>query len=213
MYLPRLFRGRLWPDKLRLAYDKMIKKQPATRPALSRREDPTHVAFQHRLKFAFAPDDGPKLDAVHLRLVCAGERLSDWSGGAACTLGGTAARSLYTHLLKELSAVWADVTGAVGRGEHIGAPSSLLLTELLLNIVERRYARFALVLPAGRAREEILANVARQFGELRTYFAAFDASLADCASQVVYGQQAQWIGQKVLGLFAPAVTSILTADG
>jgi hypothetical protein len=80
MYLPRLFRGRLWADKSRTAYDKMIKKQPATRPALSRREDPTNVAFPHRLKFAFSPDDGPELDAVHLRLVCAGERISDWSG-------------------------------------------------------------------------------------------------------------------------------------
>ena len=88
----------------------MIKKQPATRPALSRREDPTNVAFPHRLKFAFSPDDGPEIDAVHLRLVCAGERISDWSGNAARTLGGTAARSLYKQLLKELSTVWADVT-------------------------------------------------------------------------------------------------------
>jgi hypothetical protein len=58
-YLPRLFRASHWQDKQRVAYDKMIQKQPALLPALFRREDPTHVAFPHSLKFSFSPDDGP----------------------------------------------------------------------------------------------------------------------------------------------------------
>ncbi len=66
---------------------------------------------------------------------------------------------------------------------------------------------------ASRAREEILANIARQLGELRTYFASFDASLADCASRLDYSRQARWVGSRVYALFAPAVTLILATDG
>ena len=81
------------------------------------------------------------------------------------------------------------------------------------DVFERRYARFARVLPAGRAREEILANIARQFGEMRTYFAALDSSLADCASRLEYHQQARWVGVRVHALFAPVVPRILATDG
>jgi hypothetical protein len=213
-YLPRLYRARHWSDKQLIAYDKMIKKQKAqrtTRPSQFRREDPNHTAFPHRLKFAYSPDDGPGYDAEPLRLVCAGERLSDWS--SAKNLGGTAARSQYKQLLDELATSWSDVVGAIQRNEHVAAPTTRLLTELVLNFIERRYSRFALVLPAGRVREEILANVARQLGELRIYFDAFDKSLADCIARMAYAQQAQWIGRRILTLFSPAVTFILAADG
>ena len=178
---------------------------------MHRREDPTHVAFPHRLKFSFSPDEGLELDADHLRSVCAGEWLSDWATSKA--LGGTSARSDYQRILSELSDTWSQVSGAIQRGEHIGAPSSKLLTDTVLNVFERRYARFAKVLPAGKAREEILANIARQLGELRVYFASFDASLADCASRLEYARQARWIGSRVHTLFAPAVALILAADG
>ena len=213
-YLPRLFRARHWTDKQLIAYDKMLRKQKSrrtTRPSQFRREDPNHTAFPHRLKFAYSPDDGPAYDAEPLRLVCAGERLSDWS--SAKNLGGTAARSQYKQMLDELATTWADVVGAIQRNEHVAAPTTRLLTELVLNFVERRYSRFALVLPAGRVREEILANIARQLGELRTYFEAFDKSLLDCFARMQYAQQAQWIGKRILTLFTPAVTFILAADG
>ena len=213
-YLPRLFRARHWTDKQLIAYDKMLRKQKlrrTTRPSQFRREDPNHTAFPHRLKFAYSPDDGPAYDAEPLRLVCAGERLSDWS--SAKNLGGTAARSQYKQMLDELATTWADVVGAIQRNEHVAAPTTRLLTETVLNFVERRYSRFALVLPAGRVREEILANIARQLGELRTYFEAFDKSLLDCFARMPYAQQAQWIGKRILTLFSPAVTFILAADG
>ena len=70
-YLPRLFRGKAWNEKQRATYNKMIDKQPTSKPALRRREDPTRVASPHRLKFSFSPDDGLELDADHLRFVCA----------------------------------------------------------------------------------------------------------------------------------------------
>jgi hypothetical protein len=55
--------------------------------------------------------------------LCAGERLSDWSGTAGRALGGTYARSEYQHLLAELSDIWAKVSGDIQRGEHIEAPT------------------------------------------------------------------------------------------
>ncbi len=212
-YRPRLFRARLWPDKKRTAYDKMIRNQPSKNPAGRRREDPTSVAFPHRLVFAYSPDDGPELDAQHLRMVCDGERLSDWSGEEGRLLGGTSARTEYRNVLSELTVAWASVSGAIQRGEHVSAPASKNLTDLVLIVFERRYARFARVLPAGVVREEILANVARQFGELRAYFSAFDTSLADCASRMDYSKQARWVGNRLRTLFAPAVTLVLTPEG
>jgi hypothetical protein len=83
----------------------------------------------------------------------------------------------------------------------------------VLNLFELRYTRFATVLPAGPTREEILANVALQLGELRVYFASFDTFLADSASRVNYAKQARWVGGRVHTLFAPAVTLFLAAEG
>jgi hypothetical protein len=212
-YLSRLFRGKTWNEKLRTTYNKMVKKQPESKPSSTRREDPTNVAFPHRLKFAFSPDDGVELDADLLRLACAGERLSDWSGADGRILGGHTARSVYQQLLTELADIWGKVSGAIQRGEHIGAPSSRHLTDVVLNLFERRYTRFAKVLPAGRVREEILANVARQLGELRVYFASFDTFLADSTTRMDYLKSARWFGSRVHVLFAPTVALFLAADG
>ena len=47
------------------------------------------------------------------------------------------------------------------------------------------------MLPVGRLREEVLANVARQIDELRDYFAAFNDSLTDRCRRVDYSDQAR----------------------
>ncbi len=73
----------------------MIWAQPLREPAGSagcQCEDPDAVAFLHRLKFAYSPDDGLELDAdiaEHLQMVCDGEQFSDWSGDGGRLLGGT----------------------------------------------------------------------------------------------------------------------------
>jgi hypothetical protein len=212
-YLSRLFRGKTWTEKLRSTYNKMITKQTKGKPSDSRREDPTNVAFPHRLKFAFSPDDSLEFDADNLRFACAGERLSDWAGTEGRALGGHYARSVFQQLLTELADAWGKVSGAIQRGEHIGAPVTKHLTDVVLTLFERRYTRFAKVLPAGRAREEILANVARQLGELRAFFTSFDTFLADSTTRMDYGSSARWFGKRVNTLFAPTVALFLAVDG
>ena len=211
-YRSRLFCGRRWTSKARNAYDKMIARQSSKHPVSSRREDPRNVAFPHRLTFAYAADDGLELDAEHLRLVCEGERLSDWAGVPGRLIGGHTARSEFKAVLDELRTAWEAVSTAARRREHVGAPALQNLIDLFVVFLERRYARFAVVLPAGRPREEILANVARQLGELRTYFTDFSRVLADGASRLPYAEQARFAGDRYLSLFAPAMRQILDSD-
>ena len=131
-YLPRLFKARQWSQKLRDDYDKMIRAQPSKNPTERRREDPKEVAFPHRLKFAHAPDDGLELDAEHLRLVCDGERISDWAGSSSRLLGGHSERSVFKSLLSELGSCWGSISGAVQLGQHIRGLAARHLTDLLL---------------------------------------------------------------------------------
>jgi hypothetical protein len=58
-YLSRLFRGKTWNEKQRTTYNKMVKKQAEGKPSNTRREDPTNVAFPHRLKFSFSVGEDP----------------------------------------------------------------------------------------------------------------------------------------------------------
>ena len=81
----------------------MIRNQPKHKPAARRREDPMNVAFPHRLKFAYSPSDGLPVDAEHLKFVCDGERLSDWSGDAGRSLGGSSALSDYRFIVTNSS--------------------------------------------------------------------------------------------------------------
>lgn len=67
----------------------------------------------------------------------------------------------YKTLLLELCDSWAAVGGAIHSSKQIGGQAAWNLTDLLLNVFERRNVRFAKVLPAGSVREEILAYVAR----------------------------------------------------
>ncbi len=119
----------------------------------------------------------------------------------------------YKTLLLENGDSWAAVSGAIHSSEQIGGQAAQNLTKLLLNVFERRNVRFATVLPAGFVREEILANVACQFGELRVYFADFERVLTDCTSSMEYDKQARFVGGHYRTLFTPAITHILAPEG
>ena len=212
-YLSRLFRARQWSSKARNEYDKMINRQTGKRFATGRREDPKCVAFPHRLKFAFTLDECLPLDAEHIRLVCEGERLSDWAGDAGRKLGGNAARTEFKALIDDLRSAWDAVNSACHRLEHVGGPAVQHLIDQFTVLLERRYGRFAKVLPAGRPREEILANVARQLGELRTYFVDFNRVLADRAARLPYADQARFAGERYVNLFTPSMRHILGEEG
>lgn len=209
-----LWRARLWSGKERTAYDKMITKQALRKDRSSRREDPNLVACPHRLTFAWSGDGGVDLEAKHLAMVCTCESLSDWAGAAGRTLGGSVARSAYQHVQTELLEAWSGITDQVARNEHVGAVSIKAVFDLVEVFLERRYARYATVLSAGRLREEVLANVARQIDELREYFAAFNDSLADRCKREPYSDRARFAGDRYLALLGPAVAAILYgADG
>jgi hypothetical protein len=207
-----LWRARLWSTKDRTAYEKMIRKQVSRRDRSSRREDPNLVACQHRLTFAWGGDASAGLEAQHLAMVCTCENLSDWSGQAGRALGGSNARSVYLALQTELREAWTSLRGQLARDEHVGAPVITAIFDLLQAYLERRYSRYALVLPAGRLREEVLANVARQTEELRDYFAAFNHTLADRCLRQDYTEQARFASDRYLALLGPAMAVLLDGD-
>jgi hypothetical protein len=153
-----LWRARLWPTKDRVAYEKMIRKQVTRRERPSRREDPNSVACPHRLTFAWSGDASVGLGAQHLAMVCTCENLSDWSGLAGRAVGGSAARSVFLALQTELRDAWLSLRGQIARDEHVGAPVISAIFDLLQVYLDRQYARYALVLPPGRLREEVLAS-------------------------------------------------------
>ena len=104
-------------------------------------------------------------------------------------------------------------TDAPPRPRAVGGPQSRCVEpEGLKRYLDRRYARYALVLPQGRLREEVLANVARQSDELRVYFAAFNQSLADRCLRQAYAEQAQFAGDRYLALLGPAMAVLLDGD-
>jgi hypothetical protein len=207
-----LWRARLWPTKDRTAYEKMIRKQASRRDRSSRREDPNSVACPHRLTFAWSGDAGVALEAQHLAMVCTCESLSDWSGLAGRALGGSTARSVFLALQAELRDAWLSLRGQLARDEHVGAPVISAVFDLLQIYLERRYSRYALVLLPGRLREEVLANVARQAGELRDYFAEFNQSLAERCRRQDYAEQARFAGDRYLALLGPAMAVLLDGD-
>jgi hypothetical protein len=145
-------------------------------------------------------------------MVCSCESLSDWAGASGRTLGGSIGRSAYQHVQSELHEAWTGLTAQVARNEHVGAVSIRAVFDLVEVFLERRYKRYATVLPPGRLREEVLANVARQTEELRVYFAAFNDSLTDRCRRVVYSDQAQFAGERYLALLGPAVAALIYGD-
>jgi hypothetical protein len=207
------FRGKMWENAERRKYDKMIAQQRSASGRAQRRENPNRVACPHRLTFAYSNDDELTLEASHLVMVCSGESLSDFTGEAGRAFGGLRARADYTFMTSALRAAWADLTGAVGRDENIGAPAVTAIFDLVYSFLERRYARFATILTPGRLREEVLANVARQLAELSIYFASFTRSLADRCSRRPYAELAQYAGSRYIRLLGPAVHFLLDVDG
>ncbi len=190
----------------------MISKQESKRARASRREDPNSVVCQHRLTFAWSGDSSLDLEAKHLAMVCTCETLSDWAGPAGRQLGVAAGRTAYVHLREELNTAWLSLSAQVSRCEHVGAPAIAAIFELVEVFLEWRYTRYAAVLPAGRLREEVLANVARQHEELHAYFAAFNHALTDRCRRQDYAKQARYAGDRYLALLGPAMAALLDGD-
>ena len=208
-----IFRGKMWDNSERKKYDKMIDQQSTASGKAQRRENPNRVACPHRLTFAWSNDDEVPVEAQHLVMVLAGETLSDFAGEDGRSFGGLRARAEYGLMIKELGDAWANLIGAVDRNENVGAPTITALFDQVYNFLERRYVRFVIILPQGRLREEVLANVARQLAELRLYFATFQRNLSDRCTRKPYGELAQFAGSRYIRLLGPAVRALLDVDG
>jgi hypothetical protein len=85
-----LWRAARWEPKHLERYDKMVARQNKPGRRNDRREDPSMVACPHRLCFAWSGDDGLRLNADHLAMVCACESMSDWAGTAGKKFDGSA---------------------------------------------------------------------------------------------------------------------------
>ena len=208
-----LFRGKMWDNIERRKYDKMISDQKSSSGKAQRRENPNKVACPHRLSFAYSNDEEMLIEAHHLAMVCSGETLSDFAGEEGRLFGGLRGRSDFVLVTKSLQEHWTDVSLAVERSENIGAPAISSLFDAVNTCLERRYDRFACFLAPGRLREEVLANVARQLGELRTYFATFMRNLSDRCTRRAYAEQAAFAGSRYIALLGPAARFLLDVDG
>ena len=211
-YRCHVARAKLWGSKDRQTYDKMVKAQKKLRDRSQRRENPVLVACPHRLRFVFNRDDEVPLEAQHLVMVCAGESLSDWSGADGPLFGGSRGRADLEYALRELQTSWSAVTRAFESNQQIGAPASSALFTRVFNLLARRYERYAAILPPGRVREELLANVARQLAEIRVYFHTFNEKLADRCGRRPYEEQAYYAGSRYMTLLKPVVTFLLDAE-
>ena len=212
-YRSHLFRGKMWDNIERRKYDKMISDQKSSSGKAQRRENPNKVACPHRLSFAYSNDEEMLIEAQHLAMVCSGETLSDFAGEEGRLFGGLRGRSDFVLVTKSLQEHWTDVSLAVERSENIGAPAISSLFDAVNTCLERRYDRFACFLAPGRLREEVLANVARQLGELRTYFSTFMRNLSDRCTRRPYAEQAHFAGSRYIALLGPAVRFLLDVDG
>lgn len=211
-YIARLCKGRLWPPKELKEYEKMIDAQSSSKGKAARRENPQRVAHTHRVSLIFTTDEDLVLNSNLLRLIVEGERLSDWAGDNGRLLGGQAARGVFKTLISDLRTSWQEVRAAAFRREHVGAPAISGLIDLLLAVLERRYARLATVLPAGRVREEVLCNVARQTREARTFFASFTKNLADRAGGMPYALQATFAAERYVNLLESPMNFLLETE-
>ena len=207
-----LFRAKMWDNSERKKYDKMIDHQKTATGKAQRRENPNRVACPHRLTFAWSNDEEVPVEAQHLVMVLAGETLSDFAGEDGRVFGGLRARAEYELMVTELRLAWANLTGAVDRNENVGAPTITALFDQVYNFLERRYGRYVIILPQGRLREEVLANVARQLVELRLYFATFQRNLSDRCTRKPYSELAQFAGSRYIRLLGPAVRALLDVD-
>ena len=208
-----MFRAKSWTTKLRDAYDRMVSRAVERGGTVLRRENPSDPAFVHRISFEYGGDDSLANDGALLAMACTCERPSDFVGLTGAAVGGSRAREDYLAITNATRTAWE----AVNTSAHMRrSPSSAVLYNLFAGLhalLERRYMRLAAVLsPPGRAREEILANTARQCFELRDYTEALRDDLARRAGDIAYELQADFEGDRYVTFLKPAMDALLLPD-
>ena len=89
-----------------------------------------------------------------------------------------------------------------------GVSSDILVARIKL-MLARRYRCLAKAMLGGPARQELLANTHRQIREVSAYIAAFQVDLATRSSEVSFGDQPAFVGDRFLTLFKPTLDALL----
>ena len=76
-------------------------------------------------------------------------------------------------------------------------------------MLARRYRCLAKATLGGPARQELLANTHRQIREVSAYITAFQEDLATRSSEVPFGDQPAFVGDRFLTLFKPTLDALL----
>ena len=205
-YRNGIYLGASHTQRARRDYDLMLKTGP-------QREDPHLVACPHRLSFAFSGDRNLALDGRNLALLCTAERATDFSNPQmAGVAGGARDRADFLALLSDVRTSWDDARNCILLERSIGLPTLTNITSGVSLLMERRYFRFAQVLAAGDAREEILAHTARQGAEFRAYALDLNADLVGRGAALPYERQAIFVGERYFNFLQPAMSAFLDTD-
>ena len=206
---PVLWKGAGWSSRTSRDYDQMIKKQAAVGSFYSRQEDRSSPGAIFRLSLIYEGDDGLLPASKILCWLVNAERYSDFIGPGRSQHGGAAKRNAFISHRADLASSWNAVLGDIRHGHAVSSVSSCNFTENLLEVLERRYARFHDLISAGPVREELLANCARQYREARSFLAAFHADISARASSMAHEIQARFVGNHFLTLFKPSMDFLL----
>jgi hypothetical protein len=209
-----VFKGSGWTPAVRRAYDKMLKEQRRAGRSSSRAEDPLDPGFVHRLKLAYRDDDRLAADSRVLAALLGCERLSDYAGPSAASLGGNGARAEFRSVYSETDDAWQLCARGIRDGQTLSSIASGAFAAQVNLLMERRYDRFVRILPAGPPRDEILANTYRQIGEVADYIRDFDTDLMRRASKLPYAEQPRFVGERFLSAYTACMAVFLdTATG
>jgi hypothetical protein len=187
----------------------MIKKQSTAKSFYSRQEDRASPGAIFRLSLVYEGDEGLLSASRILCWLVNAERNSDFVGPGQSRNGGSSRRTAFITHRSDLAASWNAVLGDIRFGHAVSSVSSCFFTENLLDVLERRYARFHELIAKGPIREEVLANCARQYREARTFLAAFLADISARASSMAHDIQARFVGNHYLTLFKPCMDFLL----
>ena len=204
-----LHSGHSWSSKQQREYERT--RRAARKGRSVRREDPSNPAWVHRLSFIYGADNTLDTDAANLARLVRGETRGDFVKNKV-----TQHRSLesYEEHLKELRERFQRVADALDDGHLPGETEVGDVFHSLLAAYSRRFIAMRRALRSGGdAASEVLANTARQYNEVGTFFKRFRADLGARSRNVKdYHKRFQFIGGRLDALLRPIVQSVLEME-
>jgi hypothetical protein len=191
-------------------YNRMLLNQVENGGTTQRIENQSDPICPHRTKFAFHGSRTLTQDGKNLALLCGLERASDYANPVATGVGSSARdRADFNLLTSELRMAWGDIVSCCDLNRPLGIPTLRTVTANVCVLLERRYSRLARILFPGEAREEILANAARQYYEVGLYLPALESDLVGRGSALPYERQAHFVNSHYFNFLRHAMNAFL----